>query len=86
MRILLKMANQADGTSTGSLANLDEGAVDIPISAIAQTAATVSLDVKVVNGLFSGTVNAAGTELTGTWSQGTFSAPLNFRRASAEAK
>jgi hypothetical protein len=33
-----------------------------------------------VNGSFSGTVNAAGTELTGTWSQGTFSAPLTFRR------
>jgi hypothetical protein len=80
MRILLKMTNQADGTSTGSLANLDEGTVDIPISAIAQSAATVNLDVKVVNGSFSGTVNAAGTELTGTWSQGTFSAPLTFRR------
>jgi hypothetical protein len=80
MRILLKMANQADGTSTGSVANLDEGAVDIPISAIAQTAATVNFDVKVVNGSFSGTVNAAGTELTGTWSQGAFTAPLTFRR------
>jgi hypothetical protein len=80
MRILLKMANQADGTSTGSVANLDQGAVDIPVSGIAQTAANVNIDVKMVNGSFSGAVNAAGTELTGTWSQGTFSAPLTFRR------
>jgi hypothetical protein len=80
MRILLKMANQADGTSTGSLANLDQGAVDIPVSGITQTAANVNIDVKMVNGSFSGAVNAAGTELTGTWNQGSFSAPLNFRR------
>jgi hypothetical protein len=80
MRILLKMANQADGTSTGSVANLDQGAVDIPLSGITQTAANVSIDVKMVNGSFSGAVNAAGTELTGTWTQGTFTAPLNFRR------
>jgi hypothetical protein len=86
MRILLKMANQADGTSTGSVANLDQGAVDIPVSGIAQTAANVNIDVKMVNGSFSGVVNAAGTELTGTWTQGAFTAPLNFRRASAEAK
>jgi len=86
MRILLKMANQADGTSTGSVTNLDQGAVDIPVSGITQTAANVNIDVKMVSGSFSGAVNAAGTELTGTWTQGTFTAPLNFRRAPTEAK
>lgn len=80
IRILLKMANQADGTSTGALANLDQGAVDIPVTAITQTGANVTIDVKVVNGSFAGAVNAAGTELTGTWSQGSFTAPLTFRR------
>jgi len=80
MRIVLKMANQADGTSTGSVANLDQGAVDIPASGITQTAAKVNIEVKMVNGSFSGAVNAAGTELTGTWTQGSFTAPLNFRR------
>jgi len=80
MRIVLKMANQADGTSTGSVANLDQGAVDIPASGITQTAAKVNIEVKMVNGSFSGAVDAAGTELTGTWTQGSFTAPLNFRR------
>jgi hypothetical protein len=80
MRIVLKMANQADGTSTGSVANLDQEAVDIPASGITQTAAKVNIEVKMVNGSFSGAVNAAGTELTGTWTQGSFTAPLNFRR------
>ena len=47
---------------------------------ITQTAAKVNIEVKMVNGSFSGAVNAAGTELTGTWTQGSFTAPLNFRR------
>ena len=84
MRITLNMANQPDGTSTGSLANLDQGGVEIPLAAISQTASNVSIDVKVVNGSYAGALNAAGSELTGTWTQGTFSAPLNFQRAAGK--
>jgi hypothetical protein len=80
MRIQLKMANQADGTSSGSLSNLDQGAVDLPVSSISQTASTVNIGLKMVNGSFTGTLNPAGTELAGTWSQGNFSAPLNLHR------
>jgi uncharacterized protein len=80
MRIQLKMANEADGTSRGSLSNLDQGAVDLPVSSISQAANTVNIGLKMVNGSFSGTLNAAGTELTGTWNQGAFSAPRNFHR------
>ena len=43
----------------------------------------MTLDVKVVSGTYSGAINAAGTELAGTWTQGTFAAPLNFRRGDA---
>ena len=74
------MANQPDGMATGSMAVLDQGAVDIPVSAISQTASGVNIAVKVVNGSFSGALNAAGTELAGTWSQGTFAAPLTFQK------
>lgn len=86
MRISLRMANQPDGTSIGSLANLDQGGVDIPIAAISQKASSVSIDVKVVSGSFSGALNTAGTERTGTWTQGAFVAPLTFRREGAEGK
>ena len=86
MRILLKMANQADGTSTGSVANLDQGAVDIPVSGITQTAANVTIDVKMVNGSFSGAINAAGTELTGTWTQGAFTRAVELPARQPEGK
>src|SRR5687768_15499831 len=80
MRMSLALANQPDGMATGSLANLDQGALAIPVSAISQTASAVTIAVKVVNGTFSGALNAAGTELAGTWSQGTFAAPLTFQK------
>ena len=80
MRITLKMTNQPDGTSTGVLANLDQGGVEIPIATISQQASRISLDVKVVNGSYSGALSSGGTELSGTWTQGAFTAPLTFQR------
>ena len=80
MRFTLKLANQPDGTATGSIANVDRGGFEIPVSGISQTASGVTIDVKIVNGSYTGALNTAGTELTGTWSQGTFAAPLNFQK------
>jgi hypothetical protein len=80
MRVALTLVNQPDGSSTGSMAILDQGGVQIAVSAISQTASGVTIDVKIVNGSFSGTLNAEGTRLSGTWSQRTFEAPLNFQK------
>jgi hypothetical protein len=80
MHIVLKLSNRPDGTSAGTLANLDQGAVEIPITTITQKAAGITLDLTVVSGSYAGEVNADGTALTGTWTQGPLVAPLNFRR------
>ena len=80
MRVSLTLVNQPDGSSTGSLANLDQGGVEIAVSNINQTASSVTIDVKIVNGSFSGTLNAEGTRLSGTWSQRTFTGPLIFQK------
>lgn len=81
LRLVLTMSNQPDGTATGSIVNLDEGGLEIPIAAITQKASSLTLDLKVVGGSYSGSVNANGTELVGTYSQGALVAPLTFRRA-----
>ena len=80
MRIVLKMANQADGTASGTLASPDGSGVDIPI-AMAQKAAHFTIDVSSVGASFVGVLNAAGTELTGQWTQRGSSLPLTFTRA-----
>jgi len=84
MRIVLKLANQADGTSSGRLINLDEGSLEIPLSAISQSASRVSFELKAIHGSYSGTLNEAGTELVGTLSEGTKTAPLTFTHAATK--
>jgi hypothetical protein len=79
-RLVLTMANQPDGTATGSFVNVDEG-LEIPISSITQKASSVTLDVKTVGGSYAGALNTEGTELVGTWTQGPAALPLTFRLA-----
>ena len=81
-RIVLTLSNQPDGTSTGTVFNSPED-LEIPIASITQKDSTVTLDLKAVGGSYSGTVNADGSELKGTYIQGTTVLPLTFRRAAA---
>ena len=53
------------------------------IASITQKDSTVTLDLKAVGGSYSGTVNADGSELKGTYIQGTTVLPLTFRRTPA---
>jgi hypothetical protein len=81
MRVVAKMSNLPDGTSMGSIANLDQGGVEIPITTITQKASAVTLTVDAVSGSYEGTLKSDGTELAGTWTQGPLVVPLTFRRA-----
>lgn len=80
MRLTLTMTNRPDGTSAASFVNLDEG-LEIPVSAITQAGSSVTLEIKSIGGSYTGSVNGAGTELAGTFSQGPGSVPLTFKRA-----
>jgi hypothetical protein len=78
-KIILTLSNQPDGTSTGSVFNPGDG-LEIPITSITQNASNVTLDLRAVSGSYSGTINTEGTELVGTFIQGTAVLPLTFRR------
>jgi hypothetical protein len=85
-RVVLKMANQSDGTSSGTLVSLDEGGVAMPV-AITQNGSTLTLDIRTIGASFSGALNAAGTELAGTYrtAQGA-EVPLTLQRAAADVR
>ena len=78
-RLVLKMANQSDGTAIATIVDLDGSGIEIPI-AVTQQAEHVGLDIAVVGGSYAGVLNA-GTELVGTWTQGPVTLPLTFKRA-----
>ena len=77
-RLVLKMANQPDGTAAGTMLDLDGSNVEIPI-AMSQKGTHVTIEVAVVNGSFAAVLS--GDELTGTWTQGALTLPLTFTRA-----
>src|SRR5262245_2521215 len=80
LRVVLVLANQPDGSSAGRIINLDQGNLEIPATAITQSAGSVTFDLRPIHASYSGTLNEAGTELVGTYSEGSRSAPLTFKR------
>lgn len=78
LRLVVRLARASDGLFTGSLESLDQGST-IPIDRVVVSGSSVRLELKAVSGTFEGTLNAAGTELNGTWTQG-FPLPLRFMR------
>lgn len=80
MRVLLKVANRPDGTSTASLTNLDEGSLEIPAVSITATGAQLTLGFKAVEARLVGTLNADRSELTGTLTQGPATMAATFTR------
>lgn len=82
VHLVLTMVNHADGTCTGSLVNLDEGRLTVPITAVDLREPVVTIAFMAISGSFTGSTNSEGTEVTGTFTQGSFSVPVTFRRAS----
>lgn len=80
MRLVLTMANQPDGTAIGTILSVDGSGVEIPV-AMTQKGSTLTVDVPAVTGSFVGALNAAGTELAGTWSESTIALPVTFKLA-----
>lgn len=78
MRLVVKMANQPDGTASGTIMSPDGSGVEIPI-AMTQKGSTLTIDVTQVGSSYVGVLNDAGTELVGTYTQGPVSGPLTLK-------
>jgi hypothetical protein len=85
LRLVLTLVNQADGTASARLVNLDEGGLELP-AVITRAGSSVTLDFKVVAASFTGTLNPSGTELAGTYTQGPITAPVTFQRVGSDPK
>jgi hypothetical protein len=78
LRLSAKLSNQ-DGGAKGTLISHDQGGLEIPIDGIVQTDARLKLTVPRIGGAYEG--NLKDDQITGTWTQGPVSAPLNLKRA-----
>src|SRR5262245_4353745 len=85
LRLALKLGKLPDGSFAGTMASLDQGAQELPATSIGYTNPVVRMEWKGINGVYTGAVNKAGTEIDGTWQQGA-PLPLKFQRVeSADA-
>lgn len=84
LRLVLKLSNDENGAKA-VLVSLDQGGGEIPVSSIEQKDASLALQVSAVGGQYSGEINKAGTELTGTWTQSGNELPLKFKKAAPDA-
>lgn len=80
LRLVVKINKKPDGALAGTLDSIDQGAKDIPLDTVAFSNGTLRIELKSIGGVYEGTLNSAGTELTGTWTQGPNSLPLVLKR------
>ena len=83
LRVILTMANQPDGTASGTIFSPDGSGAEIPI-AMTQKGANLKVEVPSVGASYVADLNAAGTELVGTWTQGPTVLQLTFRRVTSK--
>jgi len=80
LHVVLHVGKSADGGYKATLDSVDQGANGIPISSISVKDSQVDFSSEAVHGTYQGKLNADGSLIEGTWSQGA-ALPLNFKRA-----
>jgi hypothetical protein len=78
LKLVLKMANNAGGTAEGTLISVDQGGVEIPVTAIMQKATNLKLELQSIAGSFDGDLQEG--EIRGQWTQGPATLPLTFKK------
>lgn len=85
LRIELRLSTLPDGSIAGQLNSLDQGA-RLPMTSIRLDNGKLHFEIPSVGGVYDGSIDASGIEISGRWTQtGVPPQPLNFRRASTAA-
>jgi len=82
-RLKVRITKTAAGTATGTIQSLDQGAKDIPLSAITCKEGVVHFEARGIGAHYDGTLSPAGLILTGQWHQSGQAMPLEFRKAAS---
>ena len=84
LRLVLRLSNEPDGASSGTITSIDQGGIEFPLG-LTQNATSLTLNTPAIGGdFYAGALNAAG-ELAGTFTQGQATVPLTFVRARRSA-
>ncbi len=79
LRLSMHIVKTGDGLYLGTLVTIDQGNAKIPVGKATVDGRSVVLEFQLVNGNFRGELNADGSQVVGTWTQGE-PLPLTFKR------
>ena len=88
LRLVLHVTKDEKGGLKATLDSPDQNSMGTPVTSITLADSTLKFEMQMIAGSYEGKVNTDRTNISGTWTQGGSSAPLEFSRvaASAEAK
>jgi len=82
--LILKIEQSAESALQGTIISVDQGNVSIPVDAVSFARdGALRLDLKSIGAVYEGKLSTDGGEISGTWQQGSVSAPLLFHRPGA---
>jgi hypothetical protein len=85
LRLIFKITKSSEGKLTAKLDSVDQGARDIPVETVLLTDKSLRLEVKSVNGVYTGTLDATGKKAAGEWKQGAQALPLTLEQGTGSA-
>ena len=79
-RLVLHLAEKADGSVAGTIDTLDQDAEGLPLDGVEVDDRTIGFTLSVVGAAFRGSLSEDGAELTGQWRQGSQVLSVTFKR------
>lgn len=82
LRLVLKVAKEANGKLKATVDSPDQGATDMPLNSIDITGLSVRFEMtSPAEATYEGKLSGDGSEISGQWQQGGQKFPLNFKRS-----
>jgi uncharacterized protein (TIGR03435 family) len=81
LRVVIKVTVDNDKLKATIYPNIDQGGQSIPASSFTKDGSNIKMTITAVNGTYEGRLSEDGNTITGTWSQGGPSMPLNLTKA-----
>lgn len=81
LRLQLHVSHDDRKQLVGALDSPDQGVSGLPATKVSQKEATFHFEIPVVNGTYEGTLNAAKSAISGTWTQNDVTQKLEFQRS-----
>jgi hypothetical protein len=86
LRLRVHISKTAAGAATGTIDSLDQGANDIPLSAITLKDDKVRFEARGIGGVYEGNLATDGASFAGQWQQGGKSLPLELKKPAATVR